>query len=206
MLIGFDLDGTLLDSSRRHGEALKRAGSDFDIQFTDDKVSKYLQIKREGKTGLEALRTLGITKAAEIHRRWIQVIECEDLVRIDSLYPDTLATLQRTRSVVVTSRQDSTLARAQVAWLGILDLLENFIAIRPQDNITKSTASKNYNFDAIIGDTEVDLQWALDRNVPFFASSFGFRSVAFWNAHNIRPYSSLSAIIDAVETSKISER
>jgi phosphoglycolate phosphatase-like HAD superfamily hydrolase len=204
MLIGFDLDGTLLDSGRRHGAALRQAGSEFDVQFTDDEVSKYLQIKRDGKNGLEALLSLGVGKAKEIHRRWIQLIECEDLVKMDSLYPDTLAALQRTSSVVVTSRQDSMLARAQVAKLGILDLLEDFIVIRPQGNISKSFVSKNYDFDAIIGDTEVDLQWALDRNIPFYASSFGFRSVAFWSAQNIRAYPSLSEIMDAVE--RISKR
>ena len=205
MRIGIDLDGTLLDSRRRHVEALLRVAGHLAIPFSEDKARCYFELKCNGATGVEALRQLNVPAAEDIAQRWLALIENTEMLTLDKLYPDTLEVLKRQQHagdifVLVTARRDSAAVKHQIASLGLEPVLHEIIVLNPMDQTrSKAIATKNHGLQAVVGDTEVDLGWAENLSVPFFASAFGFRSVEYWRQQNVDTYASLSEIFRMME-------
>jgi phosphoglycolate phosphatase-like HAD superfamily hydrolase len=204
MLIGLDLDGTLLDSRLRHVVALYHAAEVSEVPLCDEDAQAYFKLKCDGYSGIEAMRQLGIAQAEDISRRWVEMIESEEMLALDRLYPDTLDMLKRRREhgnvfVLVTGRHNSKLACRQIAKLGLEEYFHDIIIVDPLDRfMSKALAARRHDFNAIVGDTEIDLQWAEDLGVDFYASSFGFRSESYWIKRRVTSYVSLSDIFDAI--------
>ncbi len=208
MLIGLDLDGTLLDSRLRHVVALQQAAATFAMPVSDDNAQAYLRLKRDGNNGVEALRQLGIPRAENISRRWVEIIESEEMLALDRLYPDTLEVLNRQRArgdmfVLATGRQNPAAARRQIARLGLEEFFCGITVVDPLDRSrTKAAATCHHDFNLIVGDTEVDLEWATDLEKSFHASGYGFRTQSFWARRQITSYANLIEIFDAIEIAR----
>lgn len=204
MLIGLDLDGTLLDSRPRHMVALLQVAEALAVSLSESDAHAYFRLKCNGANGIEALRQLGIPAAEDISRGWIEIIESEEMLALDLLYPDTLDTLnqQRARSnafVLVTSRQNPAAVQRQIAMFGLEEYLEEIVIVDPRDSVrTKAAVTRHHNLSVIVGDTEIDCQWAKDLGAKFYASSFGFRSQSYWQKRQISSYPSLTAIFASI--------
>ena len=204
MLIGLDLDGTLLDSRLRHMVTLQRAAEALAVPLSEDDAQEFFQEKREGNSGIEALRRLGIPSAENISLRWIEMIETEEMLALDRLYPDTMDALMRqwarkSTFVLATGRHDQAAARRQISRLGLQEFFCAMIFVDPLDRSqTKAAATRRYDLGAIVGDTEIDLRWAADLGVSFHASSYGFRSENYWQRHQITSHVTLSEIFDVI--------
>jgi phosphoglycolate phosphatase-like HAD superfamily hydrolase len=204
MLIGLDLDGTLLDSRLRHVAAIQQAAEDVEVPMSESKAWAYFQLKCEGRSGIEALQNLGIPLAAMIIRRWIEIIETEEMLAFDQLYPDTMDALKSSRArgnmfVLATGRQNAYAARKQIARLGLEIFFSEIVVIDPLDRSrTKAVATRHHDFDAIVGDTEVDLEWANELKKSFYASSYGFRAQSYWRSRQVTGHITLSEIFDTL--------
>jgi len=204
MRIGLDLDGTLLDSRLRHTVALRKAAGSLAVPLTEEDAQRYLQLKCDGASGLDALRQLRIPQAESISKRWVEIIESEDMLALDQLYPDTREALARQQSlqtefILVTGRQDPAAVRRQISKLGLEGFLREIIVVDPRDRAhPKAEVTRTHELRAVAGDTESDFQWAHDLGVNFHASAFGFRSQSYWNRRGVVSYASLSAIFDAI--------
>lgn len=203
MRIGLDLDGTLLDSRLRHRLALQKSAAELSLPISDEVVDAYFRWKCDGLRGVAALRRLGLCHAEALAHKWIELIETEDLLASDGLYPDTLPALDSMADAnqffLVTARHDESAARRQIARLGLSPRLENCIVVDAAGaGPTKAQAARGFSLDAVVGDTEADLQWADDLGVAFFASSFGFRSTSYWERRNVTSYGSLSEIFTRI--------
>jgi phosphoglycolate phosphatase-like HAD superfamily hydrolase len=209
MLIGLDLDGTVLDSRLRHSAALREAASAFGVCLSEEDVSAYSRLKLDGLNGLAALRQLEIAKAESISQRWSEIIENEDLLALDKLYEDVPVALQKATAagdtfVMVTARRKQDAARKQIAALGLNAFMHEILIVDPRDaSACKVAATRHHDLQAIVGDTEADLVWATTLHVEFYASSFGFRSRRYWDGRNIASYPSLSAIFDAIHSAGV---
>jgi phosphoglycolate phosphatase-like HAD superfamily hydrolase len=204
MRIGLDLDGTLLDSRLRHIAALRKAAESLAVPLAEDDAQRYLRLKCDGANGLEALKELRIPEAESINKRWMEIIESEDMIALDHLYPDTLDALGRRQSrpkefILVTGRQNPSAARRQISKLGLEPYFREVIVVDPQRGAaSKASVTRTHDLSEVVGDTEIDLQWAQDLGVNFYASSFGFRSQNYWDRRKVVSYASLSSVFDAI--------
>lgn len=206
MRIGLDLDGTLLDSRARHLAALRQSACAVGVALAEEDILTYWLLKTDGSNGLTALRRLGIPEASKIHQEWVSIIESDHLLALDRIYEDTLQALQRAWALsatflLVTSRQNPRAAHRQVTDLGLGKYLKEIIVVDAAKRMTKATVSRDLGLEAVIGDTEVDLEWAQDLGVPFYASCFGFRSRQFWDNRGVTSYDCLSVIFQQLKSS-----
>lgn len=166
----------------------------------------YAGLQAGGDNGLTALRKLGVPRAEQISQEeWIQMIEDSDLLVLDRLYDDTLRALEEEHDlsrkfVLVTSRRHADRVHHQIEALGLARFMSDVLVVDGPSGITKAAATRDRGLQAVVGDTEVDSQWALDLDVPFYASYFGFRSERFWRAQNVESYGSLSQIFQILRS------
>jgi phosphoglycolate phosphatase-like HAD superfamily hydrolase len=209
MLIGIDLDGTLLDSRMRHVAVLQCVAKANGLFLSEHDASRYFRFKCDGASGIDAMRQIGISAAEDISRQWIAMIENEEMLALDKLYPDARETLKRQRTqgnafILVTGRQNAAAVRRQMTTLGIEEYFRESIVVDPRDRSqAKAAVTRQYGLDAVVGDTEMDLQWAKDLGVRFYASSFGFRSQSYWRRQQIDSHASLAAIFDSIDQNAI---
>jgi|GEM_PF-1675339 len=203
-LIGLDFDGTILDSRRRHVVALRLAAEQLAEPLSEGVAEAYLHLKCSGASGVDALRKLGVSAAESLAQRWTKLIESDEMLSLDRLYPNVLKSLERHRAlgyafVLVTGRQRAEAARRQVAHFGLSRHLCETIVVDPLSRSeTKAMVTQDHGLEGVVGDTEVDLQWALDLNIAFHATSFGFRDEAFWSNRGVKCYGDITSLFDSV--------
>ena len=100
--------------------------------------------------------------------------------------------------VLATSRQHPELAKRQLARLGLYTFLEDVFVAVANCGDRKSDLTSDLNIQAIVGDTEVDLQWATELGVPFYAVNYGFRSEAFWSDSQQRSWPTLGEALEQI--------
>mgnify|MGYP002624725689 CR=1 FL=1 len=198
--IAFDLDGTLLDSRKRHeivmADVLGKYGIELD---TSDLVS----FKSDGHNNIDWLLSKGISedKAKEINSDWISLIENSECLKSDSLYPDVeeiLSNLSKDNDLfLITARNNKDNAYKQIKQLGIA---QYFADISIVDTCSETPALKadklqKYGVDCFIGDTESDYKAAQIAGCDFKAVNYGFRSKKHWNGISIESLEVLSAEI-----------
>lgn len=115
--IAFDLDGTLLDSRKRHeivmADVLEKYGIILDTVGLVD-------FKAEGKNNIDWLLENGIDKdvADRINKDWISKIENFEYLKSDVLYPDSIDVLKRlcreNELFLITARKNKENAIAQI--------------------------------------------------------------------------------------------
>ena len=184
MVVGLDLDGTLIDAERRQAglalHLLEATG-----RRPVDPVA-FWSLKREGHTTAGALEALGVPAddAGDIARRWRDQIEDPAWLLLDAVLPgvDTaLAELRATaRSVfVLTARRDAAAVTAQIDRLGLgFGPAEIDVVPPARAAAEKAAALERRKADALIGDTEVDAQAAAAAGVRFVGVTSGQRSGA----------------------------
>ena len=98
MIYVLDLDGTLIDSSIRHGELLRDILNKYNINCSVNFENEYLEFKRNGGSTFYYLQdVMGLSKVlcTEISRKWIEHIEDWKWLLKDILYDDALPFLNR---------------------------------------------------------------------------------------------------------------
>lgn len=188
--IAFDLDGTLLDSRKRHeivmSDVLKKHGLDLDS-------SGLVTFKSDGHNNIDWLLSKGISEdnAKKINKEWISLIENAEYLQADFLYPnvrEVLNNLSKENDLfLVTARNNKENARKQIKRLGIA---QYFSSISVVDTCSETSALKaveltKFNTEYFIGDTESDYKAAQIADCDFYAVGYGFRSKKFLANKNI---------------------
>lgn len=182
--IAFDLDGTLLDSRKRHEivmrDVLKKHGIELNIL---DLVS----FKAEGYNNIDWLLSKDISEneAKVINAEWISLIESTVYLNCDSLYPNVIEILNGLSKdndlFLITARNNKDNAYKQINQLGISEYFTDISVVDTcsETPLLKSRKLQEYGVDSFIGDTESDYKAALIAGCDFKAVAYGFRSKKF---------------------------
>lgn len=193
--ICFDLDGTLLDSRKRHKKVMDYVLKQYGISIDTTNLFQY---KADGNNNLSWLRSKGveINKALEINQRWMELIEDKVFLAEDRLYSNTksiLETLSKNNYIVLlTARNKIENTESQIDDLGIRQYLDK-VAIVPSCKQTaklKADILLENSICEFYGDTESDMEAARMAECDFYVSTRGFRSKKYWSAFNVK-YSDL---------------
>lgn len=195
--IAFDLDGTLLDSAKRHeivmADVLKNYMIDLD-------TTTLVSFKSEGKNNIDWLLDKGIDKvlANRINNDWILKIEDMEYLNSDVLYQnifDILDQLSKSNELfLVTARNNKENAYMQINKLGISKFFIDISIVESCKDtaLLKSDELKKYRIDWFVGDTESDYKASVIAGCNFKAVVYGFRSESFLKNHGIPLVSSIS--------------
>lgn len=207
MIYVLDLDGTLIDSSIRHGELLRDILNKYNINCSVNFENEYLEFKRNGGSTFYYLQdVMGLSKVlcTEISRKWIEHIEDWKWLLKDILYDDALPFLNRISKentiVYLSSRQSITNLFKELNSLCIDRFAKEIFVSNPLDgykgkeHYLKEIKHMYQDKIVVIGDTEVDAKAANSENCEFIAINRGFRSVIFWNQIGIRSFDSLDKL------------
>lgn len=182
--IYLDLDGTVLDVFDRlyhlHLDVLLSMGLDAPTTMDD-----YVRLKRENTPELQIAGNAAVDDSVrtEFHNRRIARIEDEAYLRRDRLFPWSTAALETLRSkgpiVLVTARRRSQELFDQLRWLQIADGLDGVIQVhggqQKAEAIVQSPALRAGQ-EAIVGDTEADIDAGRRLGIATFAVWSGLRS------------------------------
>lgn len=180
-VVAFDLDGTLLDSRKRHQVVMDDVLRQFDISLdTGDLV----EFKRQGKNNVDYLISKGIDEklAKEIQKKWIEDIEKSEYLKNDILYPDTLETLdmyaQTNDLILITARTNIIGVHDQLEYLGLKKYFKEIFVVQTGASAIeeKATILKEKNAILMVGDTSSDAQAAHLAGVSFKFHDDGFHS------------------------------
>ena len=198
----FDLDGTLLDSRRRHILVLTDCINQINgTAYTPDDFYDFVSYKSEGNTGLSYLKNKNIPNDAAIISLWIKRIEYKKYLRFDELYPDVLSDLKKINSrynlFLLTARSNRSNAVWQISGLSIGEFFCNTIIVKNTGNVglNKYNAIQSMHLDFVIGDTEVDFALAKQAHCDFFPLNYGFRSAQYWRKNGLKSYNNINEII-----------
>lgn len=188
--IAFDLDGTLLDSRKRHEIVMDDVLSEFGIELATDDL---LPFKLEGHTNIDWLVQKGIDKgtARSVQKRWVELIEKENYLFSDKLYEGIIPYLEQLSKTnelfLITGRNNASNAKKQIAQLGISQFFTEVKIVSSNPEISKAKAGFliENKIDEMVGDTESDLKAARMANCKFKAVVYGFRSEVFWNQYHV---------------------
>jgi phosphoglycolate phosphatase-like HAD superfamily hydrolase len=187
--VGLDLDGTLIDTRVRHEMALCRAAAGAGVELPEAFPIKYYDQKCAGFSGSDVLLRNGIPQAKTIAENWIRIIEDADLLRLDSPFPSVFDKLQRLSKdqvdfFVCTSRQHRDRVLRQFVDLGLNESVKEIFVAETQlgvgRGLSKASLTKHLDLRIVIGDSEVDAEWAAELKARFVAVSCGARSAKFW--------------------------
>lgn len=202
MIYCFDLDGTLIDSRRRHTEVLRCVLEKNAVICTQEKIAAYVPYKAEGKRTVEFLReVLGLepSLAEKCAAQWVEAIEEEKYIEGDVLYEDTLAVLRELQDrgtiVCLTARRVKAVVLAEMKRLGISAYMNKVFVVSPfRAKLEKQAvvrSLKRRDEVMLIGDTEIEYAVAQEENVEGKFLHCGFRSKAFWERRQVVSYPSL---------------
>lgn len=199
-----DLDGTLINSTRRHytlmGELLRKKG----IELNAD---EYMIYKRAGNSSLSYL--LDVLKlpehvAYDVNRDWINKIEKAEYMSMDRLYPDTMHFVQtiikRGESMIfLSARHNKGNTIRMLELLGLAPFTDGVIIVEPGNvydnkiNAIKMIMSKNMT-PVIIGDMENEYKIGKELNLETYIVNRGFRSKEYLDKLGIESYENLEEI------------
>lgn len=178
--VAFDLDGTLLDSRKRHkvvlDDILRERGIAID-------TSSLIEYKRNGHNNIEFLvsRGVAIDLATLIQAEWIQRIEFSKYLELDVLYDDTLDVLNQYnqwRRILITARNNEEGVRLQLAKLDLANEFDSIFVVKPGCSAFKEK-SRILNTEHVLkfyGDTNSDCKAAELADVAFEYRGCGFHS------------------------------
>ena len=213
MIYIFDLDGTLIDSSGRHIELLKRILFKNNIRGSSyEFLNRYLDYKASGYNTvsfLEKILDLPYEQASVIAKEWIKHIEDEELLLGDVLYPDTIDVLEKIMEdnmiFFVSCRRNKKYAVNECKRLGIDRYAKEIFIIDPEKGANGKTDIFNYilqeygNEQIIVGDTEVDYLAANRLNLKYYILNRGFRNKRFWDQKGVVSFSNLYGLLGDID-------
>jgi phosphoglycolate phosphatase-like HAD superfamily hydrolase len=192
--IFLDLDGTLLDTSRRHYKLYK------DILEMKNPVNnesvlskeKFWLMKRAGEKTRDILpESLSDEIIAGFEEEWLQKIEKKSYLRYDEIFPgvkDILSDLSIEFDLVLVTLRSST---ENLHWeLSNLNLKNYFKAVisgkGPKKNLVEIYLAGNHEGKIcfLIGDTEEDIKTGLELKIPVVSVTCGIRSREFLEGFN----------------------
>lgn len=188
--IAFDLDGTLLDSRKRHQVVMDYV---LDEMHLDIDTTNLVSYKADGHNNISWLESKGVDsgKASEINKRWVELIENEKFLSEDVLYENTIEILKKYSQdnylLLLTARNNIEGARRQISNLGLLQYFDD-IKIVETSKKTPSLKGKileEEKIEEFYGDTESDMEAAEIAGCKFFVSTRGFRSIDYWKKYNV---------------------
>jgi phosphoglycolate phosphatase len=187
--IFLDLDGTLLDTSKRHYKLYK------DILDRKSPVSKesmfskekFWYMKRAGKKTRDILpEYLPDEIITSFEEEWLHKIEKKSYLRYDETFPgvkDILSDLSIEFDLVLVTLRNST---ENLHWeLSNLNLKNYFKAVisgkGPKKNLVENYLANNHKGEVcmIVGDTEEDIKTGLELKIPAISVTCGIRSREF---------------------------
>lgn len=168
-----DLDGTLLDTRRRHHAVYCEAAGV--LGQAPLPLPDLWRAKRRG-VGWDRLLG-GADKLGAFLEVWKRRIEAPDMLALDRLQPGALRALRRLRgrglrTVLLTARRDPGALERQLRDLGVRDSLSEVVAVGsgPKSPPPGSPILR------WIGDTEADIEGARAAGVPVTAVTNGIRT------------------------------
>ncbi len=201
--IGVDLDGTILNSWRRHIVALESVCPRIKSEVSSFE-EKFIDFKSNGGSTLEFLEECRIPSPDFYNIHWIQIIENDELLQGDRLYPQALSFLKYiTKHSVLflaTARKRKEAVLSQVDELGLSQFFKQVFVVKPGPIAGRLKADNfnDVNLDFIIGDTESDLDWSQHCDTKFLAVDWGFRNTNYWNRKGIPNFSSFDKISKSI--------
>ena len=195
-----DLDGTIINSTKRHYLLLKKLLRDNSI-FVNFDHQEYLSYKRNGHNNYSFLTkklNLDPELANKIQKEWINNIESPELISTDSLYPDAIKFLNDIKNlghniIFLTSRQSQENLHKELKHLGLMIFPKQIIVVCG----SKVDALRNISDKPkiMIGDTEMDFEAAEESNAKSYILDRGFRSSHFLHKIGVKEtYNSLGDI------------
>jgi len=181
--IFFDLDGTLIDSSKRSYCAYKKILKGFGKKYLSEKI--YLQLKRK-KVSIEAiLKKSNAEKDIKIfEKNWKKIIETNYFLKYNRLISGVIPLLKElSRSYdlfLITLRKDKSCLIKELRRMKIFPYFKKIIRIKPGEEryIAKLKAIKKFakKNDIIIGDSETDIRAGKKLKIFTIAVSNGWRN------------------------------
>ena len=187
--IGFDLDGTLLDSRRRHQILMQDILDSLNIPISAETLVTF---KADGHNNLAWLKHNGVDDdlAIIINNEWISKIESPEYLKYDKLYEHTkefLESLSSNNSLyLITARNHKDNLLKQLQDLGIKHHFEDICVVPSCKESAQYKANyiKQNGITTFWGDTEVDKMAANIADCEFHLCLHGFRSQTFWDNYN----------------------
>lgn len=183
--IAFDLDGTLLDSRKRHQVVMDCVLNEMHLDIDSSDLVSY---KADGHNNISWLESKGLDreKASEINKRWVELIEEDKFLSEDVLYKNTLEILENYSQdnylLLLTARNNIEGARKQISNLGLLQYFDDIKIVETSKKTPalKGKILEEEEIDEFYGDTESDMEAAEIAGCKFFVSTRGFRSTDYW--------------------------
>lgn len=193
----FDLDGTLIDSRKRHWMLMVDTLRKHGIRVGADFAYSYMKFKADGHNGKRYLTdVLNIEEsvANDIQNEWILHIEDEVWLQFDELYDDVVSTLRKISGDILflTIRNNKDSLIQELMRLG----LSGYKVIVLPHHEKKSEVLKQFTEDCImVGDTEIDYYAAMEAGCNFYILSRGFRSNKYWEKQSVISHENLSQLL-----------
>ena len=177
-----DLDGTLLDVSRRYYAVHQEIVSQIGGEVRD--AATFWRLKQEA-TSIEKLTGLVSSDARQYHRRWKLLIEAPSYLELDEWLPEAGVTLRSLAAhynvVIVTLRGKANALHSQLRTLRCPDVAQVLSAPAGADPAAAKAhliqSSPYYTKPAVIaGDTEVDIRAGKALGLTTIAVLSGIRS------------------------------
>jgi len=214
-----DLDGTVIDSGKRHADVMSGILDSGNPEYADGKprtdfnADEYLAYKSDGHSGKEYLKEImGLTpsSADDIQRAWTEQIEFSAYLNKDRLYEDTIFFLNNIYEsagvVFLTARRNVDGLKGELRRLCLDAYADYTIVADPFDAVAQKEkayiALKKMYPDAsftIVGDTENEYEMALKNKIECRLLNRGFRSRKFWNDRKVRSYDDLIAVYKSLK-------
>jgi phosphoglycolate phosphatase-like HAD superfamily hydrolase len=200
--VGFDYDGTLNESFERHGAVLRFVWPE--VERIPQWEEQFRAMKIRGMSTRGILGEFGVPEdgAAAIAARWVAHIEDPEFVRMDRPYDGCLDFLKAVQGfaqgAICSSRQRGDVMRAQVVASGVGDFIEEVFVVEAGSGAGKRKAAvtRGLGISVVVGDTEVDRQWAEELGVRFIPVAWGFRCGEFWREKGLDPAESFAQLLD----------
>ena len=198
MIYVFDLDGTLIDSSKRHWMLMKKLLNNFGVTVPNSFSTDYLSYKSDGHNGKQYLiQVMGINEniADRIHKQWVEHIEDDEWLELDCLYDDAISTLNKieTEILLLTIRNNRDGVLRETARLGLNRYnLKIIVHGENKADVLKRLSDKC----VMVGDTEVDYSAAIEASTEYYILNRGFRSRKYWQKKSVQSYDDLRCLIN----------
>jgi len=200
-----DLDGTLLDSRRRHVIVLSDCVNEINyIKSTYNDFDDFVSYKSEGNTGLSYLQNKGIPNAKEIFALWIEKIEEKKYLEADILYPNVCESLELLKRhynlFLLTARTNKVNVIWQLSQLNIDTFFTEIFVVSNIGNVSgnKYAAIKSLQISYVVGDMEVDYDLAKRVDSIFLPLNCGFRSATFWQQRGEKSYGNIYEVLPKI--------
>lgn len=181
-----DLDGTLIDTSKRHFTVYQDIATE--LKITPMPFNRYWTLRREGKSNFDVIKMNAgeLTRSQEklVEERWLEKIESLTYLNLDRPFDGVLEWLETTREKInialITIRSQTENLYIQLKYSRWIDFFHQIIIRSHKDHpaLSKINAvSTKIPFPFLwIGDTEADILAAKALGVYSIGVSSGMRN------------------------------